>query len=229
MSNRFIPHMEILPPAQMRIWPKLAAVHRFGLVLYGGTAIALRLGHRSSVDFDFFTEHLLDKPALNDHFQFIADSTVIQDTANTYTVLVPPMESTSSHVKVSFFGAIRFGRVGMPSWTEDGVMQVASLDDLMATKLKVLLQRVEAKDYIDIAAMVNAGVSLGKGLASAKRMYGSSFQPSESLKAMVYFEGGDLASLSNETKNILIASVSRVRDLPQVDLLSSDLTGLPSV
>jgi hypothetical protein len=53
----------------------------------------------------------------------------------------------------------------------------------MSTKLKVLLQRVEAKDYIDIAAMTGAGVSLAKGLASAKLMYGHSFQPSECLKA----------------------------------------------
>jgi Nucleotidyl transferase AbiEii toxin, Type IV TA system len=215
--------MGILPPEQTRLWAKLAAVNQFGMVLYGGTALALRLGHRTSVDFDFFTEKLLDKPKLHNSLPFIANSTVLQDTENTYTVLVPPVGNAPGYVKVSFFGMIRFGRVGMPSWTEDGVMQVASLDDLMATKLKVLLQRVEAKDYIDIAAMVNAGVSLEKGLASAKRMYGQSFQPSESLKAMVYFKGGDLASLAVETKNILIEAVSRVRDLPSVDLISSHL------
>lgn len=45
-------------------------------------------------------------------------------------------------------------RMGEPSLTEDGVLQVASFDDLMATKLKVLLQRAEARDYRDIAAMI---------------------------------------------------------------------------
>jgi hypothetical protein len=58
----FLPtHMEILPPAQRLVWPDLAAAHRLGFVLYGGTAIALRLGHRSSVDFDFFTADPLKK------------------------------------------------------------------------------------------------------------------------------------------------------------------------
>ena len=41
--------------------------------------------------------------------------------------------------------------------------------------------------------MIDAGISLKHGLAAARLMYGQAFQPSESLKAMVYFEGGDLA------------------------------------
>lgn len=87
----------------------------------------------------------------------------------------------------------------------------------------MLLQRVEAKDYLDIAAMVTAGVDLAKGLSSARQMYGNSFQPSESLKALVYFEGGDLTSLAAETKNILIAAASAVRDLPVVKIKSREL------
>lgn len=64
------------------------------------------------------------------------------------------------------------GRVGEPELTDDGVLLVASLDDRMATKLKVILQRMEARDYRDIAAMLNAGVSLAKGPAAARAMYG---------------------------------------------------------
>ena len=122
------------------------------------------------------------------------------------------------HVKISFFGTIDNGRVGEPLLTSDGVMQVASLDDLMATKAKVILQRVEAKDYRDVAAMVKAGVSIAKGLAAARKMYGLSFQPSESLKAMVYFEGGDLHTLNEDEKIILVKAVATVRDLPDVDI-----------
>lgn len=123
----------------------------------------------------------------------------------------------------SFFGTIGFGRVAPPEFTDDGVLQVAALDDLMATKVKVILQRIEAKDYRDIAAMVKAGVSLAKGLASAREMYGPNFQPSESLKAMVYFEGGDLHTLAPEEKNILIDAVCAIRDLPQVAIGSREL------
>lgn len=56
MSSTFQAHLEILPEAQRRLWPELRPTLQLGLVLYGGTAIALRLGHRSSVDFDFFTD-----------------------------------------------------------------------------------------------------------------------------------------------------------------------------
>jgi hypothetical protein len=57
----FKPVMEVLPNAQKEIWPYLKPFAEFGFVLYGGTAIALRLGHRASVDFNFFTHHKLNK------------------------------------------------------------------------------------------------------------------------------------------------------------------------
>ena len=47
-------------------------------------------------------------------------------------------------------------------------MQVAALPDLMAFKVKVILQQAEAKDYVDIAATLQAGVSLELGLAAAR-------------------------------------------------------------
>ena len=56
----FEPHMEILPKAQRALWGLLAPCVDLGFVLYGGTAIALQLGHRSSVDFDFFSHFPLD-------------------------------------------------------------------------------------------------------------------------------------------------------------------------
>jgi hypothetical protein len=129
-------------------------------------------------------------------------------------------DTEHAHVKVSFFGTIGFGRVGEPEMTDDGVLQLASLDDLMATQVKVVLQRAESKDYRDIAAMLRASVSLAKGLTSARKIFGANFQPSESLKAMVYFEDGDLSTLTQEDKRILVNAVSVVRDLLRVTLLS---------
>jgi hypothetical protein len=54
MTGIFKPSLEILPPTQQRLWLGLKAATALGFVLYGGTAIALRLGHRPSVDFNFF-------------------------------------------------------------------------------------------------------------------------------------------------------------------------------
>jgi Nucleotidyl transferase AbiEii toxin, Type IV TA system len=223
VSNRFRPCMQILSPAQKLLWPELAAADKCGMVLYGGTAIALYLGHRTSFDFVFFSSNPLDKDALRKNFSFIKRSTVLQNAKDTYKVLVSYGKSNADQFRVSFFGAAGFGRVGEPSYTEDGVLQVASLNDLMATKVKFFLPRFEAKDYIDIAAMIKGGVDLAKGLASARRLYGKSFQPSECLKALCYFEGGDLGTLSAETKIILIKAASLVRDLPRVALKTHDL------
>ena len=223
MSGTFKPCTRILPRAQQQLWPQLSATVAMGFVLYGGTAIALRLGHRPSVDFDFFSEKPLDRGAIQAAFPFIPQATVLQDERSVLSVLVPNSDAEHTHVKVSFFGTIGFGRIGEPALTEDSVLQVASLDDLMATKVKVVLQRAEAKDYRDIAAMLRAGVSLAKGLAAAREIFGANFQPSESLKAMVYFEDGDLRTLTKEEKVILVNAVSAVRELPRVALLSGRL------
>ena len=223
MSRRFKPHMEVLPPAQQSLWPELRHAPALGFTLYGGTAIALRLGHRASVDFDFFSERPLDREAIKAAFPFAAKSTTLQDQDNTWVILAPAGNTESERVKVSFFGTIAFGRVAEPDFTDDGVLQVASFDDLMATKVKVVLQRAEAKDYRDVAAMLSAGVSLSRGLSSARLFFGPNFQPSESLKALVYFNDGDLAKLTAAEKAALVNAVKAVRDLPDVALVSKHL------
>lgn len=209
--NTFKPEFSLLPPAQIQLWPSLKPLQKFGFVLYGGTAIALRLGHRTSVDFDFFNSAGVDAARLRATLPFLQNAEVLQEHKNTFEVL------TQSGVKISFFGGLDFGRVGDPERTEDGVVVVASLDDLMATKAKVILQRTEAKDYQDMAAMVRAGVRLDWGLAAAEQMYRPTFPVVHSLKALTYFEGGDLKRLSVADRNDLIAAASKVKPpLPQV-------------
>ncbi|EQD52524.1 protein containing DUF1814 [mine drainage metagenome] len=218
--------MDALSPAQRWLWPELSKAADLRFVLYGGTALALRLGHRPSVDFDFFSEKPLDREAIQVAFSFVERATSIQDKGNTWSLLVPYGESGRDHVKVSFFGTIGFGRVGEPDFTDDGVLQVASFDDLMATKVKVVLQRAEAKDYRDVAAMLNAGISLPRGLAAARTMFGPNFQPSESLKALVFYGDGDLKTLTAIEKNTLVQAVKTVRELPEIAILSKELAGV---
>ncbi|WP_426239802.1 nucleotidyl transferase AbiEii/AbiGii toxin family protein [Pararhizobium sp. DWP1-1-3] len=219
----FIPHLETLPIEQQAIWPLLRPAAGLGLVLYGGTAIALRLGHRQSIDFDFFTEHFLDFDALYDAMPFLRPATVIQQEPSTLTVLATSADSPGSPVKISFFGPVRTGRLGTPQFTDDGVLLVASLDDVFATKVKVLLQRVEVKDYRDIAAMIRDGRDLANALGGARALYGASFQPSESLKALTYFEGGDLHQLSRQDRLTLVDAVKAVRNIPSVDIIGNSL------
>jgi len=220
--NTFTPKMNTISAAQMHLWPLLKNTKSLGFVLYGGTAVALQLGHRESVDFDFFAHHPLDQKQIINAIPFLQSATTLQDEKDTWVVLVQTKESTP--IKLSFFGSIQFGRAAKPLLTNDQILYVASLDDLMATKLKVILQRAEKKDYLDILAMLQSGQSLERGLATGKLFFRNTFQPGESLKALTYFDDGDLSALSQKDKDILIKSVERVSALPEVSLESLNLS-----
>ena len=83
MTMDFTPRLEILPPPQRRLWDELVAVPA-EFALYGGTALALYLGHRQSVDFDFFTSNSLDREVLRRELSFLPSSVIRQDSRNTY-------------------------------------------------------------------------------------------------------------------------------------------------
>jgi hypothetical protein len=198
------PHLEVLPGPQQALWPELRDVPR-GFVLYGGTALALRLGHRHSVDFDFFSSEPLDHSRLRRRLPFLATAETLQEEADVLTVSV----ARGGPVKVSLFGPSGFGRVGTPQRTADGVLTVASLVDLAATKVKVLLQRVEAKDYLDVAAILRSGVTLAEMLGGASTLFGPAFNPLSAQKTLAYFEAGDLAAVDASTRALLRAEAVR--------------------
>ena len=86
----FTPRLDILPDPQQRLWPELASTpHAF--TLYGGTAIALRLGHRFSVDFDFFSTQPFVPTELNEALPYLKGGTLRQSAANTLTVVAYPV------------------------------------------------------------------------------------------------------------------------------------------
>lgn len=225
--STFTTRWDILPPEQKRLWPHLRCVSDLGFVLYRGTAVASRLGHRQSIDFDFFTSAPLDKLAIAESLSFAGTAHVLQETTKSWTMLAADDALSQNPVRVSFFGNIGNGRIGVPDFTDDGNVLTASLADLMAFKVKVILQRVEAKDYQDIAAMLAAGASLEQALSAARTLFGSTFQPMESLKALTCFDGGDLHTLSPACREILLAAARQRMRLQPVSLLSTRLTPDP--
>jgi len=218
MPKRFDPRVDILPDAQRELWPQLSAAPRLSFVLYSGTAVALHLGHRQSVDFDFFRSDPLDKVELGRAFGFIANAPVLQDAPDTLAVSVP---MSSGPVKVSFFGNIGFGRVGEPLLTRDGTLLVASLEDLLATKLKTTLDRAEARDYRDIARMISAGMSLSSGLGAFRQMFKG--EPSQVLRAIGYFRDGDLPTLAEADQRLLRNERDKVVSVPEVHVTPGSL------
>jgi hypothetical protein len=219
----FHPRLEILPEVQRRLWPTLAPLAQLGWVLYGGTAIALRYGHRVSVDFDFFSAQPLDRQALGQALPWLASARVLQDQPETLTLLTP--DTADVGVKVSFFGGLTIGRVADPEISDDGIALVASPLDLLATKLKVLLQRAEKKDYLDVATLLKANLPLAEGLAAASALYGPAFPPEEALKAIVFFADGDLPELPIAVRRRLEATVLTVEALPRLERRGRDLGG----
>jgi hypothetical protein len=216
----FQPHFEILPPAQKDLWPKLAEIPQH-FVLYGGTALALRLAHRLSLDFDFFSSEPVIPEKLLDSLPLLKNAKVLQNASQTLTVSANPR----APVKLSFFGGINIGRVGEPERTPDRVLTVASLLDLAGTKAAVIYQRAESKDYIDLLAIVNGGVSLANAMAAAQALYGEQYNAMLTLKSLTYFGDGDLSKLTKAQKAQLLSLATNQRfDLPQVQRISDRLS-----
>ena len=217
----FAPRIDMLPPAQAALWPALAPAAGLGFALYGGTAIALRLGHRISEDFDLFAAGPLDADALRRACPFVADRPALREDADSLVV------RTAGGVLLSFFGGIDFGRVGAPDIAPENGLPVASALDLLATKLKTILQRAAAKDYIDIAALLRSGLELERGLAGARTLFGPGYPPMEAVRALCWFGDGDLETLGAEDRRILVEAAAALGDrpLPTAPLLSRSLAG----
>ena len=181
--QEFSPHLEVLPAAQRQLWVELSAVPD-EFTLYGGTALALHLGHRYSVDFNFFGSRVLDLETLENEIPFLAGAQIIQREKNTLSAIV----DRGAPVKVSFFGVPKLLRL--------------------------------AQSLIDMDALMHLGrIGLPLALAAAAMLYGSSFNPEITLKALSYFGDGNLRDLPEEMKLRLAAAVQEVDldHLPTID------------
>jgi len=211
----FRPKLEVLPPAQRALWDRLSFVPR-DFVLYGGTAMALRLGHRQSVDFDFFRDKSFQAEALMLSMKLPRETRVDRRGESTLSVVI-------DDVRISFFGDVGMSRIYDPEPAENAV-NVAALLDLAATKLKTIQQRAEAKDYQDLAAALGTGIKLEEALAAAGAVFGRRFNAIATLKALMYFEDGDLQALPAIVKDGLRTAASAI----DIDSLPS-LTGTSGV
>jgi len=207
------PHLEILPEPQRRLWPELRATPR-EFTLYGGTAIALRLGHRASVDFDFFSFEPFVPQRLLETIPYLRGAAILQSSPNTLTCRIERGEA----VQVSFFGGLRLGQVAASDTVEGPGFAVASLIDLAGLKAAVVTQRAEAKDYLDIHALLRTSLPLPQMLAAASVIYAGEFSPVVSLKALAYTSDPALRDLPEAVQADLAAAVKAV-----------DVTKLPTM
>jgi hypothetical protein len=204
--GQLTPKLAVLPKGQQQIWPLLSSTPK-DFVLYGGTALALRLGHRDSVDFDFFSNRAFQPMQLLRAVPYLEDSVVRQESENTLSCDV---STEHGIVKISFFGALTLGQLSAPDIADGNAIRVASLIDIFGMKCATIPQRSETKDYRDIHALTTTGkIALTQGIAAAKAIYGNQYNPLLTLQALTYFD--DLGEpLPDGIKIDLLAAVKSV-------------------
>jgi hypothetical protein len=208
----FVPNLSILPAPQRVLWPSLSEVPE-GFVLYGGTALALRVGHRQSVDFDFFTSRSFSPTALQSAIPFLKGGVVAQSEPNTLSVWIRPLPK-QREVRVSFFGGIGFQVLERPDRPDPNGIVIASLRDLAGAKAKVINQRVELKDYLDIAALLDAGMTLPQIVAAAVAIFPGQVDYLATVSAITYFEDGEAKSFPEPLKKRLRAAARSASPVP---------------
>ncbi len=115
-----------------------------GFYLAGGTGLALQIGHRDSIDFDFFKYDDFDTGVLISKLEtiFLSHKLIItQNEKNTVSCLVDDV------VKLSFFG---FKYDVLRPFVETEYFKIASLEDIAAMKFGAILSRSLEKDYVDL-------------------------------------------------------------------------------
>ena len=164
-------------------------------VLYGGTGLALQLGHRASEDFDFFSSSGFDPDRLRSRLPFFRDLNPADPDVWVHCKrdnLEAFVNCGGGVVKVAFFGGLdTLQRIEDPRRATGSRVQVASLVDLAGMKMRVIQVRGSWKDYVDIHTLVSYGVDVPTGLAAAKAI-DRSFDPTISIRALQFYGDGTL-------------------------------------
>jgi hypothetical protein len=194
------PKLSILQAPQLEWWDKLIEIPKH-FTLYGGTALALQLGHRYSIDFDFFTAEEIINEELIKSIPFLENiCEVLQSKKNTMEVVI---QGEHGVTKFSFFGDVTFGQLNKSSIIEENQIKVASIMDIFAWKIKTICSRIEIKDFQDIAEILRSGYTLEEGVSGANSLFKSLINTMHPLKALDYLDIEPLELLSIEDKKIL--------------------------
>jgi hypothetical protein len=141
-------HPKIMTLSQKRIARAMGGVcSREGFVLAGGTAVALNLGHRRSIDLDWFSSKPLDEP-LNMAAKLRGEGLQFE----TVEISRGTLHGKVSGVSVSFM-EFPYPELRPPEQWKACGFSLASMEDLSAMKLAALAQRGARKDFIDIYSM----------------------------------------------------------------------------
>jgi len=176
-------HAECLEPAAAELLPSVArALSSYAPVLAGGTALALQVGHRMSVDFDFFTaRHFEPAAVLQDLQRASTPVDVLQLQAGTLVALV-------HGVKVSLF---EYPYPFVEPVSSFQGASVAGVLDIAAMKLVAILQRGAKRDFVDLWAVLQHAPFRQVAHVALLRFGPTLLEPIVIGKALVWFADAD--------------------------------------
>ena len=154
-----------------------------GLYLAGGTALALQVGHRESVDLDFFTpERLFDEKKAEE---------ALGQTGKwrTSSLSRATLYGTFLSAKVSLIGYPFFKPV--EPLLQKGTISIVTPPDIAAMKIVAVSQRGRKRDFIDLYWLGKHIQSLGESVVRAQKQYAVPQNPTHLLKSLVYFDDAE--------------------------------------
>jgi len=171
-------HYQILDKKRQEILP-LFKIFFQNFYLAGGTALALQLGHRTSIDFDFFTRKEFSPDILLQKIKTIFKNynpTAIQMEKNTLTVVV-------NEVKLSFF---YYPYLLLEKLKDEQYLRLASIKDIGCMKLSAIVSRATNKDYVDLYYILQS-IALRDLLRGARKKF-PELDENLILKSLLYFQ-----------------------------------------
>lgn len=170
-------HLEILSQEQKELLPIISQFKR-EYYLVGGTAIALHIGHRESIDFDLFKEKDIRKKVVFSKLKNI-DYKVSFSDYNQINML-------SSGVKITFFSF----PYNFPVNSElEKFIKMPDLLTLAAMKAFALGRRAKWKDYVDLYFILKFHFSFEEISNKAKMIFKDEFIEKQFIAQLGYFKG----------------------------------------
>jgi hypothetical protein len=174
-------HKEAVPASTLALIKTLQTKDYLkGFYLAGGTALALILGHRKSLDIDLFSDFEFDAEQMLERIHQEFDFRLYQTAVNT-------LKGTIDGVNVDII-AHRYPRINDPVMKDD--IQMLSVEDIIAMKLNAISVSGErSKDFIDIYFLLK-DFSISSMLSFYRQKYN---QPGDThiLKSLLYFDDVD--------------------------------------
>lgn len=170
-------HLEILSKEQIELLPILSQFKR-EYYLVGGTAIALHIGHRESIDFDLFKEKDIRKKDVYTKLKKIDYKVSFAD-YNQINML-------SKGVKITFFSF----PYTVPLKAElQGFLKMPDLLTLAAMKAFALGRRSKWKDYLDLYFILKFHYNFKEISEKAKEIFKVEFIEKQFIAQLGYFKG----------------------------------------